>query len=344
MTKRLPARSSGAIGRLAGLAAGALALAIGDAAPAAAQHDPLRDSLLTMRSLDARVAEVGHRLARSNRELCGVRQWLPGFAVHDLSAYNGDYRGAAIRAFGFSGEPRVLVVVRGGSAERAGLRVDDALLRADAERLPQAGGTADRTEAVLDAIERAFADGAAELELRRDAQPMTLRVQAEEGCATRFQLLPASGLDARADGQYVQITTRLASWVADDQELAAVLAHEFAHNVLAHKARLDAAGVARGFRANFGRNARLIRETELEADRLSVYLLDRAGYDPEAAIRFWTRFRGQGLNFLGSSTHGSPGRRIALMRAEMEAIRRARAAGLVPRPPFQLPVPATAVR
>jgi len=190
----------------------------------------------------------------------------------------------------------------------------------------------------------AFADGVAELELLRDGHPLTLRVQAEEGCATRFQLIPGSGLDARADGRYVQITTRLAEYVADDQELAAVLAHEFAHNVLAHKARLDAAGVARGFRANFGRNARLIRETEVEADRLSVYLLDRAGYDPDAAVRFWTRFRGHGLNFLGSATHGSPGRRLALLRAEKDAIRRARAAGLVPTPPFQLPVAASSAR
>ena len=47
-----------------------------------------------------------------------------------------------------------------------------------------------------------------------------------------------------------------------------------------HRVRLDAARVSRGFLGNFGRNARLIRETEVEADRLSVYLLERAGYDP----------------------------------------------------------------
>src|SRR3546814_12802673 len=37
----------------------------------------------------------------------------------------------------------------------------------------------------------------------------------------------------------------------------------------------------------FGRNARLIRTTEIEADRLSVVLLANAGYDPMAAARLW---------------------------------------------------------
>jgi hypothetical protein len=46
--------------------------------------------------------------------------------------------------------------------------------------------------------------------------------------------------------------------------------------MLRHRTRLDSGGVAY-FLGNFGRNARLIRETESEADRLSVYLLDRAG-------------------------------------------------------------------
>jgi Zn-dependent protease with chaperone function len=317
------------------------------AAPASAQPqaDPLAASLLTMRSLDARVAGIGHRLAIANRELCVARQWLPGFAVHDLSAYIGGYRAAAIRAFGFGAEPRVLAVVAGSAAERAGLLVDDAVVRLDGETIAAPpGASADRSEAILDALERAFADGRAELELRRAGAPLNLRLQAEQGCATRFQLVPGRGVDARADGRYVQVTTRLASYVADDQELAAVLAHEFSHNILAHKARLDAAGVARGFRGNFGRNARLIRETELEADRFSVYLLDRAGYDPQAAVRFWTRFRGHGLNFLGSATHGSPGRRLALMRAEIEAISRARAQGLVPTPPFAAPVAGSIAR
>jgi predicted Zn-dependent protease len=135
----------------------------------------------------------------------------------------------------------------------------------------------------------------------------------------------------------VQVTTAIAAYVADDDELAAVLAHEFAHNILGHRVRLDAARVSRGFFGNFGRSAARIRETEIEADRFSVYLLDRAGYDPAAAVRFWTRFGQRGLNFLGSPTHPNWRARIASFETEIAAIRRAHMQGTEPVPPFRAP-------
>ena len=96
-----------------------------------------------------------------------------------------------------------------------------------------------------------------------------------------------------------------------------------------HRVRLDAgAACARGFLGNFGRNARRIRETEVEADRLSVYLMERAGYDPEAAVRFWSRFGRRGLNFLGSPTH--PNWRLphrSCSRPRSRAIRRGAGGG-----------------
>jgi len=311
----------------------ALIVALAGFAPPAV--DPLRDSLLTMRLLDQRVAGIGHRLAVASRDWCRERQWLAGFAIHNLSQYSADYREPAIRAFGLDARPAILATVEGGPADRAGLRADDALLTIDGEALaPAANGSFEETERMLDAIDRAFADGEAVVGVSRAGTVLSVRVEAEEGCATRFHLIPDDDLNARADGRYVQVTTAIAGYVADDAELAAVLAHEFAHNVLGHRARLDAAGVARGFFGNFGRSARLTRETEVEADRLSVYLVDRAGFDPEAAVRFWSRFGRRGVNFLGSATHPNWRRRLDLFRVEIDAIRRARAAGAVPVPSF----------
>lgn len=323
-----------------------LAFALGLAAIAStpARADPLDDSLAAMRALDERVANIGHRLARANLDLCHDRQWLPGFAVHDLSQYGGDYREAAIRAFGLGDGPAVLALVAGGPAERDGLRRDDVLVRLDGEPLPRSatdrsGGSFDLAERIIDAVEAAFSDGEAAVEVRRGGETLSLSIRAERGCATRFQLVPSRRLNALADGRYVQVTTAISEYVADDQELAAVLAHEFAHNVLGHRDRLDSQGVARGFFGNFGRNARLIRATEAEADRLSVYLLDRAGFDPEAPVRFWTRFGRRGLNFLGSPTHPNWRRRIEMFRTEIAAIRRARSEGAVPWPDFVPAVP-----
>jgi beta-barrel assembly-enhancing protease len=320
-----------------------VAFLIAFAPPAAAQGDRTAESLIGLRALDARVATIGHRLAVSSLDLCTDRQMLPGLAIHDLSQYGGDYRDAAIRAFRLDRGPAVLALAAGGPAERGGLRLDDILLSVDGTELPRgtaaAARTFDRVEAMLGTIEAAFADGEAELAVLRGAEHLSLRIAAERGCATRFQLIPSRRLNALADGRYVQVTTAIGEYVQDDHELAAVLAHEFAHNILGHRARLDAAGVARGFFGNFGRNARLIRATEAEADRLSIYLLDRAGYDPAAAVRFWSRFGRRGLNFFGSPTHPNWRQRIALFEAEIAALRRAKAAGEeVPAPDF-LPGP-----
>ncbi len=312
------------------------------AAPGSAQDDPATQSLIGLRALDARVATIGHRLAVANLDLCTDRQSLPGFAIHDLSQYGNGYRNAAIRAFRLDRGPAVLALASGGPAERGGLRPDDILLSIDGAELPHgtdaAARTFDRVEAMLGTIETAFADGVARLALLRGTEQLALRIAAEPGCATRFQLIPSRRLNALADGRYVQVTSAIGEYVEDDQELAAVLAHEFAHNILRHRDRLDAAGVARGFFGNFGRNARLIRATEAEADRLSVYLLDRAGYDPAAAVRFWSRFGRRGLNFLGSPTHPNWRQRISLFEAEIAALQRAKAAGAVPLPDF-LPRP-----
>jgi hypothetical protein len=307
----------------------------------AAGPEPADASLLAMRGLDQRVATIGYRLAIGGRSLCLSLENLPGFAVHDLSQYGAAFRPAAIRAFGLDAGPAVLALVPGSPAERAGLHLDDVLLSLDGRALPHGDPGRDRSfdrmAQILDALDAAFADGNAEVEIRRAGAHLTLHVGTERGCATRFQLIPSGRLNAEADGRYVQVTTAIASYVADDAVLAAVLAHEFAHNILGHRVRLDSARVSRGFFGNFGRNAARIRETEIEADRFSIYLLDRAGYDPEAPIRFWTRFGQRGLNFLVSPTHPNWRSRIALFETEIAAVRRARAEGREAVPPFGPP-------
>lgn len=125
----------------------------------------------------------------------------------------------------------------------------------------------------------------------------------------------------------------------DDAELAAVVGHEVGHVIARHSAQrvgteeitqlgigavaaaLQLGGYADaqtasqllGTGAQYGILLPFSRSQELEADRLGLTLMARAGYDPEAAILFWQKMMASGgaqpPAFL--STHPSDQDRIA---------------------------------
>lgn len=305
------------------------------AVPANSQSDA--GPLQALRRLDVRVLSVGTRLATANLAICRQHEWHAGLLVHDLSQYGRGQQPAAAAAFGLGAAAGVLALAEGGAAARAGVRTDDSVLAADGRPLPRpaagAAGDFTPTARIIGALEAAFSDGVAELTVRRAATLRQIRIAADRGCASRFQVVPSTRLEAKADGRTVQLTSAMVEFARGDNELAAFLGHELAHNILRHRDRLNAAGVSRGIFAPLGRNGRLFRRTELEADRLAVHLMARAGYDPRAAVRLWTRqSSSDGRLFAG--THPDWGDRIAALQTEIDRIEAARRRGEQAVPPL----------
>lgn len=307
------------------------ALLLLPAAPAQARNENDSQAQLALRGiamLDQRIAGLAHGLAVAGVDFCALQVPLPGFTLHHLSQYAGDYRDAAIQLFGLDQGPRVLALAADGPAERAGLRRNDLILAIDGRplarnRAAEAGST-ELIEAIQDQVAEGFADGSAELTIDRAGETSIIRVEAETGCPSRVHLEPSSDLNARADGKHVVVTTAISTIVRDDAELAAVLAHELAHNMLDHKTRLDAAAW----------RGKTVRQTEIEADRLSVHLLHRSGLDPHAAIRFWQHFGPRRQRLFSGSGHPGWRQRVSIMEEEIAEIRRQQQAGLSPRPDF----------
>jgi hypothetical protein len=154
----------------------------------------------------------------------------------------------------------------------------------------------------------------------RNGQRRSVRIAASPGCRSAFEVLLAPGMPASADGRIVQVGVRFFERYSD-AEVAVVVAHELSHNILHHARRLDAAGVKRGLLAEVGRNGRLFRLSEDQADLLGMHLLRNAGYDPQIAVRFWRDHGGDvdgGL--FRSRTHRSSAARAKALEAEIARI------------------------
>lgn len=251
-----------------------------------------------LRADDYRVARVAYRLATAGKQHCGPLLPLTGMFLHYLPEYEGPNRAEAVKLYGVDRGPGVLSVVGASPAARAGLAAGDVLLAINDIPLPtgdalaRAGSiTKWRTAAagVQTLVEEQLRIGPARLKLLREGRPLTLMLHPEMGCPIRARLARSNQANAFADGRTVIMTTRLLDFVRSDDELAVVLGHEAAHNILAHPARLEAEKVPKGFLANFGKNAGRLRATEEEADRLGLKLTWAAGYDVSAAIPFWRR-------------------------------------------------------
>lgn len=141
-------------------------------------------------------------------------------------------------------------------------------------------------------------------------------------------------------GGKVAVYSGLLKVMKNEAELAAVVAHEIGHAIARHGGErmswaqlqaLGALGLAIGLEnetANgvYGTGTELgvmlpfSRSNEYEADRIGLVLMARAGYNPQAAIQFWTRFsRGKQASFLDTltSTHPCDADRIAELQTHM---------------------------
>ncbi len=291
------------------------------AAPAGAQDAAYWTA---MRTVDARMATIAYRLTTANAALCRDLQPATGVQLHAIDQYDTASQPAARVAFGFARPVQVEVVAPDSPAARAGLTPDDALVAIDGHPVPppasDKAGTSRTRDAAQAMIAAAPADQPLVLTVEHGGARRTVTVPASPGCRSQFEVLLGPGLKASSDGRVVQVGVRFFE-LFDDQAIAAIVAHELSHTILRHRARLEAAGVKWGLAAQFGRNARLFRRTEEDADRLSVHLLRNAGYDPQAAVRFW---REQGGKIDGglfrSPTHPSSQARADAIAAEVATL------------------------
>jgi hypothetical protein len=270
------------------------------AAPAASQAAAAPGSFL--RAPDHRIAAIVYRLGLGGRAHCPSAFPLTGIAFHHLADYRPEDRSEAVARYGLDRGPGLLSVVEGSPAAAALLQAGDVIVAVNGNAFPPPAQIAAQRRvsdrrAMIRAAEELFEDhlrrGPATIEVARGVHTRTVRLSPIAGCPARGRLARSGQDSAFADGRYAIMTTDFLGFFRSDDELAVALAHELAHNILGHPQQLREKGVPNSFLRHLGRNARLVRATEVEADKLSVRLLHGAGYDLDAVLPFWRRLLGR---------------------------------------------------
>lgn len=307
--------------RLPRIGTGILAVLLAQGSPAAAQiaGAPSAAALAPpgeYEDPEVRLQRVGYALARANADRCAAPDMLTGLLLHDRVSYAPADRERAGDTYDLTYGFGVLGLVPGSAASRAGMHEGDEIVALNGIDL--AGFAADvgakgadygRLERFSALLDDELRKGPVQLQIRRGAARLVLPLAAERGCGGRFAMLQRSSLNAWADGRYVAVTAPMMDFAPDDQELAFVVAHEMAHNILDHARRLK--GVV-PILAGFGIGAGRIKRSEIEADNLAVSLLARAGMDlsaPERLLRRIGKARWMNLPI----THPGTARRIRIV-------------------------------
>lgn len=167
-------------------------------------------------------------------------------------------------------------------------------------------------------------------------------------CQFGFKIEESAELNAYADGNYIVVSTAMIDFTSDD-ELATVISHEYAHNIMGHVASqtqnaavggilgtiADQLASSQGFNTGgaigkLGQNYSVMRYSvgfEQEADYVGLYVMERAGYDINKAPALWRKMSqadARGISM--RSTHPSNSERYVALSQTIAEIQAKKAA------------------
>lgn len=272
---------------------------------------PQQAAIRALAVQDLRVATVGYRIARAaGPDFCpGQQLSTNGLIIQDAVQYAVSARDDARTALGLGEGPTIVGIVIGAATPMQVGDVITAINGAPVPSQPQARPYA-RVALVEGGLEGS-PGGVAQLAIRRNGVPLQVSVPATPGCRSLFQIA-RGGLGAtQADGNYVQISDRMMALAPTDDALAAVMAHEISHNILRHNQLKTPS-----------------KRAEYEADRLSVWLVAKAGYDLDAVLPFWEGLRRKSdYGIFADGTHPRWRDRLARLAWAVAEVKAQQAAG-----------------
>ena len=261
----------------------------------------------------ARFWDISYPLLAEGADVC--RKLIrPGFGFVAFTRWDIDryYRIASMSSYGLDDRLRVVHVLPDSPAAKAGLRAGDVIEGIGHHAIPLGRAASAAVDRVVDG--EAVVGVAQTFHVRRREQRLALAIAPRMQCDVNLVVTDSDRINAFNDGRTIYVTHGLLRYFNDDRALTAVAAHLIGHGLLEHRAGQGegAAGTALQGRLESLRLAFLgndevdarkragtlpgalayTKEQEIEADRVALELLARAGYPLEVLGEVWDHLPG----------------------------------------------------
>jgi hypothetical protein len=177
-----------------------------------------------------------------------------------------------------------------------------------------------------------------QVEVQRAGERRLITMWAVPACQFSVKLIESDLINGMSDGRQVEVTTGAMRFFRSNDELAWVMAHEIAHNLLSHVQSAKLRIMLNTFLgATVGASAVALpsppqKTLEIQADYVGSYVMARAGYDLQAISRVWDRLERiqshqGGLGRKMAETHPTNAERLAAFEETLKEIERKRQQG-----------------
>lgn len=274
---------------------------VGDTVKTPSAYTQQRNTQALERMLEGqlKVWRIGSRLRTANAEYCSDTRHTFGFFAVDSTTFAPKYALAA-PDIGLDPGVRIWGVRPEFSEAQALLTRGDRIMGVN-------GNPVFEYRSFESGMTEPFRTGKVSLNLQRgNGDHLDVQIAGRLACDYRVAVVTSDIVDTFVDGTNIFITSSMIDWMQSDDELALVIAHELAHALLGHVGRkkfqsmigtlADLAlfafsGIYTGMFELGGRSL-FAGGMERAADKVSLVLAARAGFDVAVAPELWQRLAG----------------------------------------------------
>ena len=290
-----------------------------------------------------KVTNVATRIKVSGTKICeGNTSPMLGLTYWNMYDFSKEYQSLVAEKYKLGGALQVVNVGTSSPAEKAGFQFGDELAYID-ENVIKGGKDAKKDfSKQLDEIVKA--NKPLKIKIWRSGQEKVLTITPVEACKSDISLTFDNSLNAFADGKNIFITKGMMNFFQSEEEMALVISHELAHNVMHHLDSkktnatigmvfgilLDIGAAAAGVNTqgeftkaggNIGAGAFSV-DFEKEADYVGLYFMASANYKINDAALFWRRMAAENPSAITlSTTHPSTAERFVGIEKTVDEIK-----------------------